>query len=84
MNAFSWYEEHQVGLGDRFLESVESCLDLIMQDPERYAVVHQGYRRALVRRFPFAIFFESIEETVTIYSVFHCSRDPKEWRKRLR
>ena len=48
-----------------------------------YAVVHESYRRALTRRFPYAVFYEQSEAKVTIYAVFHVSRDPGKWRQRL-
>ena len=48
-----------------------------------HAVVHEDYRRGLVRRFPYAVFYEHAEGTVTIYGVFHASRDPDKWRQRL-
>jgi len=51
--------------------------------PELYAKVHEEYRRALVRRFPYAIFYEYTGGKVFIYSIFHTSRNPKKWRNRL-
>jgi hypothetical protein len=33
--------------------------------------------------FPYAVFYEYAEQTVTVYSVFHTSRDPEKWRERL-
>lgn len=48
------------------------------------ALIYENYRRALPRRFPFAVFYEYTEATVTVYCVFHTSRDPKKWLKRLR
>jgi hypothetical protein len=45
--------------------------------------VHETYRRALIRRFPFAIFYEYAGTKVTVYAVFHTSRDPEKWRNRL-
>jgi len=81
--AYLWYEARRTGLGEEFLTSVDACIERIRRQPVGYAVVHQAYRRALVRRFPYAVFFESVESTVTIYAVFHTSRDPKKWRDRL-
>jgi hypothetical protein len=46
-------------------------------------VVHEVYRRALIRRFPYGIFFEFVETTVTVYAEFHTSMDPEKWRQRL-
>jgi plasmid stabilization system protein ParE len=51
--------------------------------PEMHALVHETYRRALIRRFPFAIFYEYAGAEVTVYAVFHTSRDPEKWRQRL-
>jgi plasmid stabilization system protein ParE len=48
-----------------------------------HAPFHENYRRALVRRFPYAVFYEYAEETVTVYCVFHTSQDPEKWRQRL-
>jgi hypothetical protein len=48
-----------------------------------HAVVHENYRRGLVRRFPYAVFYEYAEDTVTIYGIFHTSRNPEKWRQRL-
>ena len=67
-----------------YLLSVVALLS-IQRTPLIYPVVHEAYRRALLRRFPFAIFFE-IDETsdrCVVYSVFHCAQDPEKWRGRL-
>lgn len=81
--AYAWYEERRVGLGEDFLGSVDACIEAIRRTPEMHAVVHENYRRALVRRFPYAIFYESVNNTVTVYCVFHTARDPRKWRRRL-
>jgi plasmid stabilization system protein ParE len=41
------------------------------------------YRRALVRKYPYAVFYEYSGNQVTVYAVFHTSRDPEKWRRRL-
>ena len=84
LEAYGWYQQRQDGLGEEFLRCVDACLLSIRQNPLRHAPVHESYRRALVRRFPFAIFYEFAEDNITIYSVFHCSQDPDKWRRRLR
>ena len=81
--AYAWYENRRAGLGEEFLSSVDACLESIRRRPEMYPVVDEGYRRSLIRRFPYAVFYEQSEATVTIYAVFHTSRDPDKWRQRL-
>jgi plasmid stabilization system protein ParE len=81
--AYDWYEGRRPGLGEEFVTSVDACLAGIRRWPGLYPVVHEGYRRALIRRFPCAVFYERSEATVTVYAVFHTSRDPAKWRRRL-
>ena len=81
--AFGWYEKQRPGLGEEFLSCVDACIKKICRTPEIYAKVYKQYRRALVRRFPYAIFYEYTGETIVIYCVFHTSRDPRKWRDRL-
>jgi plasmid stabilization system protein ParE len=81
--AYLWYERRRAGLGEDFLSSVDACLEGIRRRPEMYPVVHEAYRRSLIRRFPYAVFYELSGATVTVYAVFHTSRDPDKWRQRL-
>lgn len=81
--AYAWYEERRVGLGDEFLSCIEASLESIQRTPEISVIVYENYRRALVRRFPYAIFYEYENEMVIIYGVFHTARDPNKWRQRL-
>jgi hypothetical protein len=50
--AFVWYEGRRAGLGEEFLSLVDACMESIWRRPELYPVVHEGYRRSLIRRFP--------------------------------
>ncbi len=81
--AYAWYEGQRYGLGEIFLTRVDACIRAVLRRPEIYAAVHENYRRALVRRFPYAIFYEYADDVVTVYCVFHTSRDPGKWRQRL-
>lgn len=84
-NAFQWYEGQSLGLGLEFLRSVEAALQSIQRMPLSHAVVHECYRRALLRKFPFVLFYEVDEgnDRCVVYSVFHCSQEPAKWRVRL-
>ena len=81
--AYIWYEEREPGLGEEFLRCVDACAQFIQRNPEMYRVVHENYRRGVVRRFPYVIFYEYLDNTIVVYAVFHCSQDPKKWRSRL-
>ncbi len=81
--AYGWYESQRVGLGEEFLGCVDACIQAIRRTPEMYAKTHEDYRRGLVRRFPYAVFYEYSLGVVTVYCVFHTARDPEKWRERL-
>lgn len=82
-DACTWYENLRFGLGEEFLSCLDASLEAIRRTPEMHAVVHESYRRGLVRRFPYAVFYEYAEGIVTVYSVFHTSRDPNKFRMRF-
>lgn len=80
--AFGWYEGELTGLGLEFLEELRATYLRILQGPFKYAEIRSGIRRALSKRFPYAIYF-SVEGTVIIVlAVLHTARDPAEWQHR--
>jgi plasmid stabilization system protein ParE len=81
--AYAWYESQRIGLGEDFMSRVDACIEAILRTPEMHQVVHETYRRGLIRRFPYAIFYEYENGIVTVYCVCHTSRDPDKWRRRL-
>jgi toxin ParE1/3/4 len=81
--AYAWYEKQRAGLGEEFMTCVDACIQGICRTPEMYGVIHENYRRGLVRRFPYAVFYEYVDKSITVYCVFHTSREPGKWRQRL-
>lgn len=84
--ARAWYESQRLGLGDEFVTAVEACISKIQESPMSFPVVLNGIRRAKLRRFrAYSIMYEPVSpQTLYVYSVFHGSRDPRTWRRRLR
>jgi len=85
--AYLWYEEQRVGLGEEFLGAVDASFDAIEHFPEMFARVHGEVRRAMVSRFPYAVFYRVEAKQIVVVTVLHTARDPKLWprpRKRAR
>ena len=80
--AASWYERRSPGLGSEFLRAVDVTLAEITRMPERYPLVRGSARRALLRRFPYAVFFVASPELVSVIACLHARRDPRHWRER--
>jgi plasmid stabilization system protein ParE len=76
---FDWYEEQRSGIGEEFLSAVQSTLRSIAQFPEMFAFIHRDVRRAIVSRFPFAVFYVVESRRVVVLRVLHTARDPKIW-----
>lgn len=85
--AYGWYEEQRTGLGEQFLAAVSSAFEAIGEFPEMFVQVHGEVRRAIVSRFPYAVFYRIEPSRVVILTVLHTARDPRLWpqpRKKAR
>jgi plasmid stabilization system protein ParE len=80
---YAWYESQRVGLGEEFLGCVDACIQGICRNPGWSPIVYGNYRRALVRRFPYCVFFDASEDQITVMAVLHTAREPHKWRQRL-
>ncbi len=81
-DSYGWYEQRRVGLGEEFLMCVDACIEQIQRIPGSNQIIHLNFRRGLVRRFPFAVIYEYEQNIVTVYAVFHNSRNPQKWKER--
>jgi plasmid stabilization system protein ParE len=80
--AYAWYENERPGLGDEFLVQVNATAQLVLETPVAYPVVIRQTRRALVRRFPYGLFYRILGDTVVFVACFHTQRDPSIWARR--
>ena len=83
LQAFSWYEDQQPGLGRSFMDEVSVCLEYIEQRPLSFAVVNNPLRRAMTRRFPYALFFAVGQDTISVVAAFHMARHPEALSQKL-
>ncbi len=81
-NAARWYEARDKGLGAEFLRAVDACLSAIQRSPERHPHVHPRVRRALLRRFPYAVFNVLGEQRIDVIACLHVRRRPSAWSSR--
>jgi len=78
----AWYAERGVGLAEAFRRSLEQCIANIATHPESYSVVHRSVRRALLRRFPYCVFYMVEPQRALVIGCFHARRDPHAWQLR--
>ena len=81
--AYAWYEEQRVGLGREFMEEASRCLQSIEQRPLSFALIDALIRRAIVHRFPYALFFAVSGDEIAVIAAFHMARHPDALSLRL-
>ena len=82
-STFDWYETEELGLGREFLDQLREAYNRMLENPFAFQDLRLGIRRALTRRFPYAIYFTVNEDTILVLAVLHCARDPAEWQQRI-
>ena len=82
-SAYDWYEEQQLGLGAEFAQELSNNMDLIIELPKMYSELYRGIRRALLKRFPFGVYYLVNEETNIVLAVLHLAMDPERWKSRV-
>ena len=53
--AYAYYEAQRPGLGEDFFGAAEACFQRILRHPFAHEAIARDYRRALLRRFPYAV-----------------------------
>jgi plasmid stabilization system protein ParE len=81
-DAFVWYEAQRLGLGQEFLAAADALIDAIAEQPLRYPLVLRNTRRALLRRFPYAMYFRLYGDIVVVVACMHGRRNPRRWQVR--
>lgn len=82
-DAYEWYEGKDIGLGDSFLNCLDTAFASIAEHPTHYPVRFDSFRRILLDRFPYAICYEYDDQAVFVHYVFHCSQDVEKVSRRL-
>lgn len=77
INGYVWYETKSRGLGEDFLRMFYASANEIPLNPLLYPKVYQDFRRRLIRRFPYAIYFTIENDQIIVFGLFHCARNPQ-------
>jgi len=78
--ATDWYDQRSRSARVGFSQALERALAAIQNNPNQYQVVHRHVRRALLGRYPYALFYVATESEVIVMACFHCRRDPRRWQ----
>lgn len=71
----AWYNLQKLGLGKDFRAAVRKVLKGISEHPGRWPLCGPSYRRAVVSRFPFVIYYQPDHDIIRVARVTHTSRE---------
>lgn len=83
-----WYDNHRIGLGREFLDSVDLVLSRVDRWPLAGAAIRglriaSEVRRVPVERFPYHLIYVLSADAIRILAIAHDRRMPGYWQSRL-
>ena len=82
--AVAYYEEREVGLGERLYLAFREARQFIRRNPEWGSPYSYGTRRWRVAGFPYKVIYLDAADEILIVAVAHDARRPGYWQPRLR
>ena len=82
LEAQRWYEGRRSGLGTKFAGALEDSVSRIAKNPAAFPKVRGETRRAVLQRFPYAIYFRASDDAVVVLAV-HGRQHPGRWLTRV-
>ncbi|HVM61826.1 MAG TPA: type II toxin-antitoxin system RelE/ParE family toxin [Verrucomicrobiae bacterium] len=80
--AVEWYETQLPDLGRQFRAEVYRAFDNIVARPEIYPKSHETARKAVLRRFPYLVFYLVETNRIVVVAIFHAKRNPADLTSR--
>jgi hypothetical protein len=74
--AYNYYQEKRIGLGDLFLDTLEEYLERVEKNPLHYQIKRKPYREAFIKNFPYLIIYEIAVNKILVYAIFNTWRNP--------
>ena len=78
-----WYDQQNPGLGTEYLRAVDVCIASLARNPGMYTTVYRTVRRALLRRFPYGLFYVTTNENIIIIACLHEKQSPSRLKLRV-
>jgi toxin ParE1/3/4 len=79
LDAVSYYEEQETGLGLEYLSEVEHAVNFLVRYPEAGSKVRGSIRRLTLPKFPYSLLYRVSEEQIRVLAVAHHKRKPQYW-----
>jgi toxin ParE1/3/4 len=81
-SAFDWYYGQDAEAAGRFAAEVAHVIGRIGSNPQQFPIVHRDVQRALLRQFPYAVYFCVRTSRIQVIAVTHQRQAPGLWKSR--
>ena len=81
--AYEYYENFQEGRGDLFMRHLDAAFTHLRMFPKIAPVFHGNYRRLLVPRYPYGIFYTIESSRIIVAAVIPFQQNPADLLRRL-
>ena len=84
-DAYDWYLLVSDELAFDLIKEFKECCQAIVDSPNKQ-LVHASARHILLKRFPYAIYYnlDQTKKLITLLSFVHVKRNPSVWRKAIK
>lgn len=76
LEAYIYYENAQKGLGEKFMKQLNNYFRRILSNPKHFQL-KRNYREAFIKKFPYLIVFDIIDNKIIVLSVFNTYQNPE-------
>ena len=76
-NAISWYAQPEINQTSAFIQDLQLTESHLRTHPELYQRVEGDVRRAVLRRFPYSLFFLIEQDQVVVLAFMHQHQRPR-------
>jgi len=80
--SYKYYSNKSEKVAGKFRQQVNSCFEKIAKNPEGYPKTEYGFRKYVMKKFPFVIYYGVKAFVIGVVAIFHASRDTEIWKSR--
>ncbi|MEQ1898843.1 MAG: type II toxin-antitoxin system RelE/ParE family toxin [Vicinamibacterales bacterium] len=81
LDAHAWYAAYGAATAARFSAELAATVGRVVEHPRAFAKVHNETRRAVLHRFPYAVYYR-IDLNMVVVLALHGRQDPSRWKAR--
>jgi plasmid stabilization system protein ParE len=78
-----YYASKSINLDKRFFAEFEHTVKRILLNPLAFKKIYKTFRQTAIKKFPYVVMYEPVENKVIIYAVFNTWQNPKRKINRL-